>query len=99
MSKRLPIDRMDLPYQHGVNSNVPIEEVARTGRELIQEGRVLHFGLSEVKVATIRRAHAVQPVTAMPQQSNGLIWISRRSRGGLPRSKLAMPLIRKLLRR
>lgn len=82
MSKRLPTDRMDLPYQHGVNPNVPIEEVARAGKDLIHEGKVLHFGLSELKVATIRRAHAVQPVTALLQQSNGLIWISRRSRGG-----------------
>lgn len=73
---------MDLPYQHGVNPNVPIEEVARVRKELIHERKVLHFGLSEVKVATIRRANAVQPVTALPQQSNGLIWISRRSRGG-----------------
>jgi len=63
--KRLKTDRIDLYYQHRVDPNVPIEEVAATIKELIQEGKVLHFGLSEASASTIRKAHAIQPVTAI----------------------------------
>jgi len=63
--KRLRTDRIDLFYQHRVDPNVPIEEVAGAVKELIQAGKVLHFGLSEASVATIRKAHAVQPVAAL----------------------------------
>ena len=70
--KRLKTDRIDLFYQHRVDPNVPIEDVAGTVRELIREGKVKHFGLSEAGVATIRRAHAVQPVAAL--QSEYSLW-------------------------
>jgi aryl-alcohol dehydrogenase-like predicted oxidoreductase len=70
--KRLNIDAIDLFYQHRVDPNVPIEVVAGTVKELIQEGKVRHFGLSEAGVQTIRRAHAVQPVTAL--QSEYSLW-------------------------
>jgi len=70
--KRLRTDRIDLFYQHRVDPNVPIEDVAGTVRELIREGKVGHFGLSEAGVQTIRRAHAVQPVTAL--QSEYSMW-------------------------
>jgi aryl-alcohol dehydrogenase-like predicted oxidoreductase len=63
--KRLRTDRIDLYYQHRVDPNVPIEDVAGTVKELIQAGKVLHFGLSEASARTIRRAHAVQPVAAV----------------------------------
>ena len=63
--QRLRTDRIDLYYQHRVDPNVPIEDVAGAIKDLIQEGKVLHFGLSEASAATIRRAHAVQPVTAI----------------------------------
>src|SRR5579863_2203614 len=63
--KRLRTDRIDLYYQHRVDPNVPIEDVANTVKELIKEGKVLHFGLSEASAKTIRRAHAAQPVTAV----------------------------------
>ena len=63
--KRLRTDFIDLFYQHRVDPNVPIEDVAGTVRELILEGKVRHFGLSEAGVNTIRRAHAVQPVAAL----------------------------------
>ena len=63
--KRLKIDAIDLFYQHRVDLNVPIEDVAGAVKELIQEGKVKHFGLSEASVKTIRRAHAVQPVAAL----------------------------------
>ncbi|MES2972027.1 MAG: aldo/keto reductase [Pseudomonadota bacterium] len=63
--KRLKTDRIDLYYQHRVDPNVPIEDVAGTIKDLIKEGKVLHFGLSEASARTIRRAHAVQPVTAV----------------------------------
>ncbi len=69
---RLRTDRIDLFYQHRVDPQVPIEEVAGTVSELIREGKVRHFGLSEAGVATIRRAHAVQPVTAL--QSEYSLW-------------------------
>ncbi|HXJ19389.1 MAG TPA: aldo/keto reductase [Polyangia bacterium] len=69
---RLETDRIDLLYQHRVDPNVPIEEVAGTVKELIGEGKVKHFGLSEAGAQTIRRAHAVQPVTAV--QSEYSLW-------------------------
>jgi len=70
--KRLKTDRIDLLYQHRVDTSVPIEEVAGTVKELIGEGKVKHFGLSEAGVESIRRAHAVQPVTAL--QSEYSLW-------------------------
>jgi len=70
--KRLRIDAIDLFYQHRVDIEVPIEDVAGTVKDLIHEGKVKHFGLSEAGVNTIRRAHAVQPVTAL--QSEYSIW-------------------------
>src|SRR5947209_3880357 len=70
--KRLRTDHIDLFYQHRVDPNVPIEDVAGTVKELIRQGRVKHFGLSEVGVQSIRRAHAVQPVTAL--QSEYSLW-------------------------
>jgi len=70
--RRLRADRIDLLYQHRVDPDVPIEDVAGTVKELIAEGKVGHFGLSEAGVETIRRAHAVQPVTAL--QSEYSLW-------------------------
>jgi aryl-alcohol dehydrogenase-like predicted oxidoreductase len=70
--KRLRTDRIDLFYQHRVDPNVPIEDVAGTVKELIREGKVRHFGLSEAGARTIRRAHAVQPVSAL--QSEYSLW-------------------------
>ena len=70
--RRLKTDVIDLFYQHRVDPNVPMEDVAGTVKELIQEGKVKHFGLSEAGVASIRKAHAVQPVTAL--QSEYSIW-------------------------
>ena len=70
--KRLRTDRIDLFYQHRVDPNVPIEDVAGTVKELIQEGKVKHFGLSEAGAQSIRRAHAVQPVAAL--QSEYSLW-------------------------
>jgi aryl-alcohol dehydrogenase-like predicted oxidoreductase len=70
--KRLGTDVIDLFYQHRVDPDVPIEDVAGTVKELIEEGKVRHFGLSEAGVQTIRRAHAVQPVTAL--QSEYSLW-------------------------
>ena len=70
--KRLKTDTIDLLYQHRVDPAVPIEDVAGSVRDLIQEGKVKHFGLSEAGVQTIRRAHAVQPVTAV--QSEYSLW-------------------------
>jgi aryl-alcohol dehydrogenase-like predicted oxidoreductase len=70
--KRLKTDRIDLFYQHRVDPNVPMEDVAGTVKELIRQGKVKHFGLSEAGVRSIRRAHAVQPVTAL--QSEYSLW-------------------------
>jgi aryl-alcohol dehydrogenase-like predicted oxidoreductase len=70
--KRLKIDVIDLFYQHRVDLDVPIEDVAGAVKELIQEGKVKHFGMSEAAAKTIRRAHAVQPVTAV--QSEYSLW-------------------------
>jgi aryl-alcohol dehydrogenase-like predicted oxidoreductase len=72
MLKRLKTDRIDLLYQHRVDPTVPIEDVAGTVRDLIHEGKVKHYGLSEASAATIRRAHAVHPVAAI--QSEYSIW-------------------------
>ena len=69
---RLRTDRIDLYYQHRVDPNVPIEEVAGAVKELVDAGKVLHFGLSEAGAQTIRRAHAVQPVAAV--QSEYSLW-------------------------
>jgi aryl-alcohol dehydrogenase-like predicted oxidoreductase len=66
--KRLKTDRIDLLYQHRVDPSIPVEEVAGTVKDLIKAGKVLHFGLSEAKAATIRRAHAVCPVTAVQSE-------------------------------
>jgi aryl-alcohol dehydrogenase-like predicted oxidoreductase len=73
--KRLKTDRIDLFYQHRVDTDVPIEDVAGTVKELISEGKVKHFGLSEAGVQTIRRAHAVQPLAAL--QSEYSLWWRR----------------------
>ena len=70
--KRLKVDVIDLYYQHRVDPNVPIEDVAGAVKDLIRQGKVKHFGLSEAGVQTIRRAHAVQPVTAV--QSEYSLW-------------------------
>ena len=70
--KRLRTDRIDLFYQHRVDPKVPMEDVAGTVRELIGEGKVKHFGLSEAGVKSIRSAHAVQPVAAL--QSEYSMW-------------------------
>lgn len=70
--KRLKTDRIDLFYQHRVDPNVPIEDVAGTVKDLIQEGKVKHFGMSEAGAVSIRKAHAVQPVTAL--QSEYSLW-------------------------
>jgi aryl-alcohol dehydrogenase-like predicted oxidoreductase len=73
--KRLRIETIDLYYQHRVDPNVPIEDVAGTVKDLIQQGKVRHFGMSEAGVKTIRRAHAVQPVAAV--QSEYSLWWRR----------------------
>src|SRR6185436_14684493 len=70
--RRLGVDTLDLFYQHRVDPNVPIEDVAGAVKELIDAGKVKHFGLSEAGVDVIRRAHAVQPVTAL--QSEYSLW-------------------------
>ena len=80
--KRLKIDVIDLFYQHRVDPNVPIEDVAGAVKDLIQQGKVKHFGLSEAGVRTIRRAHVVQPVTAL--QSEYSLWTRTPEREVLP---------------
>ena len=80
--RRLRVDAIDLYYQHRVDPNVPIEEVAGTVKELIREGKVKHFGLSEAGVKTIRRAHAVQPLTAV--ESEYSLWWRRPEEELLP---------------
>ncbi|QCP52690.1 aldo/keto reductase [Trinickia violacea] len=80
--KRLKTDRIDLFYQHRVDPNVPIEEVAGTVKDLIREGKVKHFGLSEAGAQTIRRAHAVQPVAAL--QSEYSLWWREPEQSVLP---------------
>ena len=80
--KRLKTDRIDLLYQHRVDADAPIEDVAGAVKDLIQQGKVKHFGLSEAGVQTIRRAHAVQPVTAL--QSEYSLWWREPEREVLP---------------
>src|SRR5512140_3743358 len=80
--QRLRTDRIDLFYQHRVDPKVPIEDVAGTVKELIREGKVKHFGLSEAGVPTIRRAHAGQPVTAL--QSEYSMWWREPEQAVLP---------------
>src|SRR5450759_719960 len=80
--KRLKVDAIDLFYQHRVDLNVPIEDVAGTVRDLIQEGKVKHFGLSEAGANTIRKAHAIQPVTAL--QSEYSLWTRQPEKEILP---------------
>ena len=80
--KRLKIEVIDLFYQHRVDPNVPIEDVAGTVRDLIQEGKVKHFGLSEAGASTIRKAHAVQPVTAL--QSEYSLWTRQHEKEIIP---------------
>jgi aryl-alcohol dehydrogenase-like predicted oxidoreductase len=80
--KRLRVDRIDLFYQHRVDPKVPIEEVAGAVKELIEAGKVAHFGLSEAGAQTIRRAHAVLPVTAV--QSEYSLWTRQHERDVLP---------------
>ena len=80
--QRLKTDRIDLLYQHRVDPDVPIEDVAGAVQELIREGKVKHFGLSEAGVQTIRRAHAVQPLTAL--QSEYSLWFREPEKDVLP---------------
>jgi aryl-alcohol dehydrogenase-like predicted oxidoreductase len=80
--QRLRVDRIDLFYQHRVDPNVPIEDVAGAVKDLIQAGKVAHFGLSEAGAQTIRRAHAVLPVTAV--QSEYSLWTRQHERDVLP---------------
>src|SRR5581483_9927802 len=80
--RRLGVDAIDLYYQHRVNPELPIEEVAGAVGELIRAGKVRHFGLSEAAAGTIRRAHAVQPVTAV--QSEYSLWWRRPEAEVLP---------------
>ena len=80
--KRLGVETIDLLYQHRVDPNVPIEEVAGAVRDLIAEGKVKHFGLSEAGANTIRRAHAIQPVAAL--QSEYSLWFRRHEQDIIP---------------
>lgn len=80
--KRLKTDRIDLYYQHRVDPDTPIEEVAQTAAELIKEGKILHWGLSEASAATVRKAHAVCPVTAV--QSEYSMWYRKPEEELLP---------------
>jgi aryl-alcohol dehydrogenase-like predicted oxidoreductase len=80
--KRLRIDAIDLFYQHRVDPSVPIEDVAGTVKDLIKEGKVKHFGLSEAGANTIRKAHAVQPVTAL--QSEYSLWTRQHEKEIIP---------------
>src|SRR5579862_4520552 len=80
--KRLKVDAIDLLYQHRVDPNVPIEDVAGTVKELIRAGKVKHFGLSEAGIKTIRRAHAVQPLTAL--QSEYSLWTRKPEQEVIP---------------
>ena len=92
--KRLGVDAIDLFYQHRVDPDVPIEDVAGAVRDLIQEGKVKHFGLSEAAAGTIRRAHAVQPVTAV--QSEYSLWTQRTRSGGAADARGARDRLRPL---
>src|SRR4029078_4146228 len=91
--QRLGVETIDLLYQHRVNPDVPIEEVAGAVKDLIAAGRVRHFGMSEAAAATIRRAHAVQPVTAV--QSEYSLWWRRPEEELLPAlEELGLRLVR-----
>ena len=90
--KRLRTDVIDLFYQHRVDPEVPIEDVAGAVKELIEQGKVKHFGLSEPGVQTIRRAHAVQPVTAL--QNEYSLWWRRPEEEVLPAARRAWDRIR-----
>ena len=81
--KRLKVEALDLFYQHRVDPDVPIEDVAGAVKDLIQQGKVKHFGLSEAAAETIRRAHAVQPVSAV--QSEYSLWTRK------PEEKVCRP--------
>ena len=83
--KRLKLETIDLLYQHRVDPNVPIEDVAGAVKELIQAGKVKHFGMSEAGVKTIRRAHAVQPLTAL--QSEYSLWWRKPEQEVIPDSR------------
>jgi aryl-alcohol dehydrogenase-like predicted oxidoreductase len=87
--KRLKVETIDLLYQHRVDPNVPIEDVAGAVKELIQQGKVKHFGLSEAGVQTIRRAHKVQPLTAL--QSEYSLWTAVTGRTALARRIVCAP--------
>src|SRR3984885_8681528 len=90
--KRLRVDAIDLYYQHRVDPQVPIEDVAGTVKELIQQGKVKHFGMSEAAAKTVRRAHAVQPVTAV--QNEYSLWFREREKDLLPtRAELGIGLV------
>src|SRR2546427_7652712 len=80
--KRLRTDRIDLFYQHRVDPNVPMEDVAGTVKDLMREGKVKHFGLSEAGEEMIRRAHAVQPVVALQREYS--LWWREREQSGMP---------------
>ena len=80
--KRLKVDALDLFYQHRVDPDVPIEDVAGAVKELIQQGKVKHFGMSEAGMQTLRRAHAVQPVTAL--QNEYSLWWRKPEEEALP---------------
>ncbi|MFX0557472.1 aldo/keto reductase [Maribacter sp. CXY002] len=80
--RRLRVDAIDLFYQHRVDPNIPIEDVAGTVKDLIKEGKVKHFGLSEAGAETIRKAHAVQPITAL--QSEYSMWTRKHEKEILP---------------
>src|SRR5260221_5432086 len=90
--KRLKTDVIDLFYQHRVDPNVPIEDVAGAVKDLIQEGKVKHFGLSEPGVQTIRRAHAVQPVAAV-QSEYSLFWREPEQEGPPTPEELGIGLV------
>jgi len=79
---RLRIETIDLLYQHRLDPNTAIEEVAGTVKELIQQGKVKHFGMSETSVQTIRRTHAVQPLTAL--QSEYSLWTRKPEQEVIP---------------
>lgn len=83
--KRLQVETIDLYYQHRVDPDVPIEDVAGAVKDLIREGKVKHFGLSEPGLQTIRRAHAVQPVTAI-QNEYSILWREPEGRSCRPLS-------------
>jgi aryl-alcohol dehydrogenase-like predicted oxidoreductase len=88
--KRLGVETIDLFYQHRVDPNVPIEDVAGTVKELIADGKVKHFGLSEPGAQTVRRAHAMQPVTAL--QNEYSLWTRGPETNGILERRRCGPL-------